>query len=161
MGERLTPSEKAEMMERVHRGFILGVPHNVALGMRLLDFDRGRAIIEVPYDEKLVGNPETGWVHGGVVTTLIDSACGCAIIGALNEPKRVATLDLRIDYLKPAEPGRAIRCDATCYKVTREVAFVRAVADHGEGEDPIATAAGTFAIFHGSKRGPSKGEPSA
>jgi len=140
-------------MKRVAQDFLLGVPHNAALGLRLLDFEPGVATIELPYDPRLVGDPETGVLHGGVITTLIDSACGGAVMGALRKPRRVATLDLRIDYLRPAEPGRDVRCVATCYKVTRNVAFVRATADHGDADQPIATAAGTFVIFHDTERG--------
>jgi hypothetical protein len=62
----------------------------------------------VPYDEKLIGDPDTGVIAGGVVTALLDHACGQAVHTGLTEFKTIATLDLRIDYMRPAEPGRDI-----------------------------------------------------
>src|SRR5512139_1925803 len=156
MGSNPPPFDREAVMERIRRGFILGVPHQAELGLRLLDFAPGTVVLELPYHDRLVGNPETGVLHGGVITTLIDSACGGAVIGALWKPTRVATLDLRIDYLRPAEPGRDVRCVATCFKVTHNIAFVRATADHGEGSDAIAAAAGTFAIIRDAERGADK-----
>jgi uncharacterized protein (TIGR00369 family) len=117
--------------------------------MTIVDFGAGRAVLELPYAPHLVGNPETGVIHGGAITALIDSACGGAVLGKLAKPQRVATLDRRIDYLKPATPGVAVRCAAECFKVTHHVAFVRATAFHeGAEDDAVATAAGTFVIFH-------------
>jgi uncharacterized protein (TIGR00369 family) len=138
----------APHMARVAEVFIRGVPHNAALGMELVGFSVGRAVIELPYNPDLVGNPETGVIHGGAITALIDSTCGGAVLSKLDQPRRVATLDLRIDYLKPATPGLAVRCAAECFKVTRHVAFVRATAYHESApDDAVATAAGTFVIF--------------
>jgi acyl-coenzyme A thioesterase PaaI-like protein len=64
---------------------------------------------------------------------------------------RIATLDLRIDYLRPAEPPRDVRARAECYKAGKQVAFVRAIAFHDDDQAPIASAAGTFMIFDDSR----------
>ncbi len=138
-------SDKAEKLQRLDQGFTGAIPHNRALGLRFVDFDAGTATLLLPYDEKLVGNPETGVLHGGAVTSMLDAACGAAVFLKLGSPQPIATLDLRIDYLKSGSPGRDVLCRAECYKVTRHVAFVRGVAFHDEG-DPIASAAGTFII---------------
>jgi uncharacterized protein (TIGR00369 family) len=103
--------------------------------------------VALPYADFLVGNPETGVLHGGAVTTLIDATCGSAVFLKLGRLTRVATLDLRIDYLRPARPGRAIVARAGCYKLTRSVAFVRALAHDGDDADPVASAQGTFIIM--------------
>ncbi len=105
---------------------------------------RGMAILRLPYQDRLVGNPETGVLAGGVVTTLIDTACGLATITAPDEPSRIATLDLRIDYLRPATPGRDLYARAEVYKLTRNVAFLRAEAYEDDPRDLVATASGTF-----------------
>jgi uncharacterized protein (TIGR00369 family) len=124
------------------------VPHNQALGMRVVDvqLDQAAATIELDWAEKLVGNPETQVIHGGVITTLIDACSGVAVYLRLPEPMPIATLDLRIDYLKPATPRRPVRARAECFKATHNVAFVRAVAFHDDPSDPIASAAGTFML---------------
>jgi uncharacterized protein (TIGR00369 family) len=128
------------------RAMAENVPHNHALGIKLLELDRTGATMELPYDAKLVGNPETGVLHGGAITALLDGCSGSAVFAALTTMVPIATLDLRIDYLRRAEPGRAVRARAVCYKLTRSVAFTRAVAYHDDPEDPIASSAGTFMV---------------
>jgi uncharacterized protein (TIGR00369 family) len=149
-------AQKQQMLAVAER-FMRAVPHNAALGIRITDVDAGHMEMELPWDEKLVGNPETLVLHGGVITTLIDGCCGGAVLTKLTEPRRVATLDLRIDYLRPAKPRQNVRAVADCYRVTHHVAFVRAEAfDSDDATDPVATAAGTFALF---EPGQKQGEP--
>jgi uncharacterized protein (TIGR00369 family) len=128
------------------RGFTEGIPHNKALGMELLELERGEAKFRLPYDAKLVGNPDTGVLHGGAITALLDASSGASVFAALTEWVPIATLDLRIDYLRAAEPGRDVVCHATCYKRTRNVAFTRAIAYHDDPADPIASSVGTFML---------------
>ncbi len=122
------------------------VPHNHALGIETVEIERGTALLKLPYDAKLVGNPDTGTLHGGAITALLDASSGTAVFTALSEWAPIATLDLRIDYLRAAEAGRAVLCRARCYKLTRNVAFTRAIAYHDSEDDPIASAAGTFML---------------
>lgn len=139
--------QRAEHIARLNQGFADAVPHNRALGLTFVDFDKGVARMRLPYAAHLVGNPETGVLHGGAITATMDATCGAAVFLALGVPTPIATLDLRIDYLKPATPPKDVVCKAECYKVTSNVAFVRALAFHDEEDDPIASAAGTFIIF--------------
>jgi uncharacterized protein (TIGR00369 family) len=122
------------------------VPHNQALGIRIIDITDTEVLYELPYDVKLVGNPDTGTLHGGAITALLDGCSGAAVFTALTEPVPIATLDLRIDYLRPAEPGKSVIAKATCYKVTRNVAFTRAVAYQDDPADVIAHSVGTFML---------------
>lgn len=128
------------------KGFSENVPHNRALGMEILDMRKAEAVFRLPYDEKLVGNPDTGVLHGGVITALLDGASGAAVFATLEDFVPIATLDLRIDYLQPAEVGKAVIARAHCYKLTRNVAFTRAVAFHDDEHDPIAHSVGTFMV---------------
>lgn len=136
------------------QGFSANVPHNKALGIQILDLTPGSALFELPYDEKLVGNLDTGVLHGGAITALLDGASGAAVFASLVDIVPIATLDLRIDYLRPADAGRSVLARATCYRMTRNVAFTRAVAYHDEPDDPIAHSVGTFMIS--TKLGPVK-----
>ena len=138
---------------QVSRGIVEGIPHNHALGMKVVAFRRGEVEFELPYDLKLVGNPDTGVLHGGAITALIDACSGASVFAALTEWKPIATLDLRIDYLRAGDAGRSILCRASCYKITRNVAFTRAIAYHDDEADPIASSMGTFMI--GTKQGAS------
>ncbi len=121
-------------------------PHDRASGREVVEVTREAVVFRLPYDPKLVGNPDTGTLHGGAITALLDGASGASVFAALTELVPIATLDLRIDYLRPAEPGRAVMARATCYRITRNVAFTRAVAYHDDPADPIAHSVGTFML---------------
>ena len=142
-----SPDEKRlRALEHLNREFMGTVPHNMALGLEFLELCDAEARMRLPYSTEIVGHPETGVIHGGAITALMDACSGAAVFMALSEPITLATLDLRIDYLKPATPGQAVIARAECYKVTRNVAFARCVAYHHSEEDPVASAAGAFML---------------
>ncbi|HEU4533403.1 MAG TPA: PaaI family thioesterase [Polyangiaceae bacterium] len=141
-------------LRRFEEGFVQHVPHNRALGLRFLACTPGGdALVELPYRDDLVGNPDTGVLHGGAITSLLDATCGAAVFLKLLVFAPIATLDLRIDYLKPAAAGAAVRAKAYCYKTTRHVAFARALAYNDREDDPVASAAATFMIFSKGRTG--------
>lgn len=130
----------------IARQFIAALPHSHALGMRLEAIDLGSATVSMPYDPALVGDPATGVIHGGAVSALMDTACGAAVMCHPQAGISTATLDLRIDYMRPATPGQTIRTRAECHHVTRSVAFVRAVATDDDESRPVAMATGAFTV---------------
>ncbi|WP_421703417.1 PaaI family thioesterase [Aliiroseovarius sp.] len=145
---KLPPEKKAEIAKR----FTEAIPHCKALGMELTQIGDGEALIEMPYDERFIGDPRTGVIHGGAVSALLDTCCGASVMSHPQAPAITATIDLRIDYMRPATPGQRIRAHATCYRVTKSVAFVRAVAMDDDEDRPVATAAGTFTADHAPGR---------
>jgi uncharacterized protein (TIGR00369 family) len=94
---------------RLARQFIEALPHSRSLGMLLESISEGIAVISMPYDARLVGDPETGVIHGGAVSALMDTASGAAVMCHPAAGVSTATLDLRIDYMRPATPGQTIR----------------------------------------------------
>ena len=124
-----------------------------ALGLELVSVAPA-LILKVPYKPELVGDPDSGVIAGGVVTTLLDFACGWATALALDEPTSIATLDLRIDYMRPSRPGLDIHATAHCYKLTRSVAFLRGVAYDEDPSDPVAAAQAAFMLDSNAGRGP-------
>lgn len=122
------------------------IPHCEYLGMQMVSAWPRRATVKVPYRPELTGDPSRGVVFGGVITTLIDQTCGVATICSVEELATIATIDLRIDYLRAAEPGLDLICRAECYKLTRHVAFLRAVAYDRHVDDPFASSVGTFMV---------------
>ena len=146
--------DEAEIASRISESIASLVPHNRALGIRFVECRDNKVTLGLPYHEKLVGNPLTGVIHGGAITTLADATCGTAVFVKLRLPVPIATLDLRIDYLKPARPKEEIFARADCFKVTQNVAFVRCEAFHpGAEQDLVAVANGTFMIFRGKGGG--------
>lgn len=119
-------------------------PFARAVGMEVESVEAGKATLKLSWRADLVGNPETGVLHGGVITTLMDNACGVAVMAAMPRLVAIATLDLRIDYLKPASRGLAVRAFCHCYKLTRSIGFVRGIAYHEDMDDPIAHCAASF-----------------
>jgi len=120
------------------------IPHSQVLGIRFVHGERGRATLMLPYKPELVGNRKTGVLHGGVITSLIDNASGLSIYSLLNQAEAIATLDLRIDYLRPATPGLPVYCMAECYRLSQQIAFTRATAYQEDNSQPVAYSVGTF-----------------
>ncbi len=135
-----------EQRKRIARQFIEAIPHAQALGMVLEDIGPEGAAISLPWNADLVGDPHSGVIHGGVVSALMDTCCGAAVMAHPTGPKSTATIDLRIDYMRGATPGQKVRAKAHCYQVTRSVAFVRAWAMDDDDSRPVASATGAFTI---------------
>jgi len=122
------------------------VPHCLYLDMKVVEVGPKRAVLSIPYRDDLVGDPVSGVVFGGVITTLLDQTCGLATLCSLEDIEAIATLDLRIDYLRAAEPGRELTAVGECYKLTRSVAFLRGFAYDREPDDPFASCVGAFMV---------------
>jgi uncharacterized protein (TIGR00369 family) len=145
MNEKTEYGQGADAAERV-RAMMEWTPQGRALGLEVTRLEGARVFGRAPYKAELVGDPETGVIAGGVITTFLDQLCGMAAVLAMKEPSMVATIDIRIDYMRPATPGRDVLAEAHCYRVGRNVAFVRAVAYEDGPDNPIAHATSTFML---------------
>ena len=124
--------------------FVNSLHHCTQLGIEVVSASETEITLKLPYGEEKVGNPTTMVLHGGVLTTLMDTACGTVVISALPEFELCPTLDLRVDYMHPATPMDPIYAKATCYRVTRNVVFTRCDIHQGNPNDAVAHCVATF-----------------
>ena len=134
---------KNPLVQRAER-FLSALRHCQVLGIQVEAADKKGLTLRLPYSEKIVGNPETGGIHGGAITTLMDTTCGISTVCFLPDFEVCPTLDLRIDYMHPADPHKDVYGFAECYRVTPTVIFTRGVAYQDDPAQPIAHAVGTF-----------------
>lgn len=123
--------------------------HNGALGIHYVDHGPDWVELALDFDERLIGNPDTGVLASGPIFSLMDMATSMAIWARNTVYRAQATLDMRVDYLRPAAPGRKVFGRGECYRVTRQIAFVRGQAHDGDPADPVANVAATFMFLDG------------
>ena len=124
--------------------FLSALKHCQRLQMYVHHADTHGMTLVLPWSPSIVGNPQTGVVHGGALTTLLDTTCGMATLCVLPRFEVCPTLDLRIDYIHPAQAGKPIYGHAQCYRVTRDVIFTRGTAYQDDPSQPICQVVGTF-----------------
>ena len=122
------------------------VGHGRALGLEYRDSGKNWAELALPWREELVGVPETGVLASGAIVSLVDTASGTSVWVTLDRFIPIVTVDLRLDYLRPALKGETIVARCECVKVTKRVAFVRGTAHGGNEARPIALSAATFML---------------
>ena len=122
------------------------VGHGRALGLDYRASGDTWIELALPWREELVGVPDKGIFASGAIVSLIDTAGGAAIWNSLGTFRPVVTIDLRLDYLRPAIRGETVIARCECYKLTRSIGFVRGVAHGGDDARPIAQAMSTFML---------------
>jgi uncharacterized protein (TIGR00369 family) len=122
------------------------VGHGRALGLEFRASGENWAELSLPWREELVGVPETGVLASGAIVSLVDTTSGTSVWVTIDQFAPVVTVDLRLDYLRPAIKGETIIARCECVKVTRKIAFVRGVAHGGDETRPIALSAATFML---------------
>jgi len=118
--------------------------HGARLGLSYHAHGPDWVELALPYDPAMVGDPESGVIASGPILSMMDMATSLAVWLKLGDFRSHATLDLRVDYLRPARPGRTVIGHGQCYRITRAIAFVRGQAHDGDPDDPLAHVAGTF-----------------
>ncbi len=118
--------------------------HSAFVGLRYVT--HGADWMELAFDPRpeLMADAVKGVLASGPIITLMDMATSMAVWTRMGKFEHQATLDLRVDYLRPAAPGRAIHGRGECYRITRQFAFVRGQAHDGDPDDPVAHVAGIF-----------------
>jgi uncharacterized protein (TIGR00369 family) len=131
------------------------IPFNRLLGIRARHLHPGTCVLVLPWSDDLIGDPTRPAVHGGVLSTLIDTAGGAACFSMLtSRSDRVSTVDLRVDYLRPA-PAADLMCTAQVVRMGNKVAVTRMEVRSSMGaqtlEEAPALATGT-AVYNVVRR---------
>ena len=127
--------------------FYANSPHHQATGITVVSVDLELARMRVPYNKGFIGNPDTGAVHGGIITTMMDATGGLAVLAQVPPGTSIATLDLRLDYLRSATPDLNLIGEAQCFKLTTNIAFTRGTTyEENNANDPIANFIATYMI---------------
>ena len=124
--------------------FIAGIPYAVASGMTLVETGPGHASLLLPARSTWTGDAERQLIHPGCLSVLADTACGVAVGCAMEQIEPYATLDLRMDYLRPPVAETDLICRAECHRLSRSVAFVRGELTQPGQTEPVATVYATF-----------------
>lgn len=112
--------------------------HSGWLGLRYSKHGEDWVELELPWREDLLGEEGQHVLASGPILSLMDMASGMAIWTTMNEFRAIATLDLRVDYVRPAREGASVFGRSQCYRLTRSAAFVRGLAHDGDPDDPVA-----------------------
>lgn len=124
--------------------FSRAVPHAKELGIVMDEITDHWALAHLPYRDEWLGDGTRGILHTGIITTLVDSICGTALLAKIGSFQAIATLDLRMDYLKPAVRDKPLHCRAECLRMTSHIAFMRASVWQDSEKEPCALAMGAF-----------------
>jgi uncharacterized protein (TIGR00369 family) len=136
------PSRAARFMTQHGHGGWLGLAYH-AHGPDWVE-------LSLPWREELVGLAESGVLASGPIISLMDIATSMAVWTKAKRVTAHATLDLRVDYMRAAVPGRTVIGHGECYKLTRTISFIRGIAHDGDPDDPVAHVIGTFMATHGT-----------
>ena len=118
--------------------------HNALIGVDYHAHGPDWVELALPWHERLVGDTATGILASGPIFALMDMAASLSIWITSGRFRPQATLDMRVDYLRPAEPGKTVIGRGECYKLTKTIAFVRGEAHDGDPARPVAHVAGTY-----------------
>jgi uncharacterized protein (TIGR00369 family) len=136
----MQPDVLKQVMEEV-------IPFNRYLGVRATAVRKGFARLEVPFRDELVGDPLRPALHGGVLSAVADAAGGAAVWVSVDDDRaRISTIDLRIDYLRPARLETLV-AEATVVRLGNRVGVADVRLFHPDTEtETIATGKGVYNI---------------
>jgi uncharacterized protein (TIGR00369 family) len=136
---RVDYEQLAQLFEKV-------IPFNAHLGVKVIEIGDGHAVLELPFRPHLVGNPITKVLHGGVISSLLDNCGGVAVWSQIGASDLVSTVDLRVDYLRPAQ-AMDLRASGSVVRLGNRVGVVELRAYHGPDQDrPVAAGTGVYNI---------------
>jgi uncharacterized protein (TIGR00369 family) len=123
--------------------FLNNIPFNALLGLRLVRLHQDGVTIECRMRPELLNG--SGVLHGGVTATLADVAVGMALARHLGRPRAAATVEMKINYLRPVSQGK-IMARSHLVKVGSRLCCARVDILDAE-KRPVAAALVTYMIL--------------
>lgn len=130
---------KKLIIERVH----IYSPFWALIGMELVDIKKGWAITRLAFSQKIT--QIMGVVHGGAIFSLADSAVAMALLGLVEQDEIFATVEMKINYLKPFNKGE-LTAEASIIHMGSTIAIGDVDVKNGDGV-LIAKALATYMIM--------------
>ncbi len=124
--------------------------HNALIGVEYHAHGDDWCELKLPYNAQLASDASTGIMASGPILTMMDMVTSMSIWLRAGKFQPQATLDLRVDYLRPATPGNTIIGHGECYALTRSIAFIRGFAHDGDPDRTLAHVAGTYMFTAGA-----------
>lgn len=145
-----------QLLVAMFSGQVAAPPFAATLGFGVVEASDGEVVVESKTEPRLLG--PFGVVHGGFISTLLDTALTCAVISTLPAGLICTTTDLHVRYVRalPADAGR-LRAVGRVVHRGRQVATSEGKVIDDAGR-VYATA--TMACFVFAARGPESGGPS-
>jgi len=122
------------------------IPFNKVLGIEVLEVEPGRALFLVPFRKDLLGDAQRPALHGGVLSASADACGGAAVWTTIDPEDRISTIDLRVDYLRPAR-AEPIHIEGTVLRIGNRVgvAAIRVFHPDSPGET-LADCKGVYSV---------------
>ncbi len=136
--------DSTDFLKSLCESFGKHIAHSHALGISAESVAADGAQTRLPCRPEFIGDIQRGIIHTGVITSLIDSTCGLAVMAHIGQPQAIATLDLRVDYLRASHANSDLHCRAECYRTTTHIVFVRTQVWQDDPAQPVAQSLGTF-----------------
>jgi uncharacterized protein (TIGR00369 family) len=110
-----------EFISAIAEGLVPAPPVGHLLGMRPVEVEAGRVVFALDPGEHLY-NP-VGGVHGGMLSTLLDSAISCAVHTTLPAGGGYTTVELKVNFVRPVTAATGLlRCEGTVIHAGRRIA---------------------------------------
>lgn len=132
-------------LDAIRQFFVQGIPFNAHMGLEVETLERGRMVIRLPFQPHFVGDPTRPALHGGVLSMLADTVGGGAVFSLTKAGDRLATIDLRVDYLLPGRPEEVL-AEAKVIRIGNRVGVSSVELSQGSPREVIAVAMGVYTI---------------
>jgi uncharacterized protein (TIGR00369 family) len=113
------------------------------LGLKLVETEEGTAVVDMATTEDMANH--SGFVHGGMISTLADSAMGRSLRTLSPGVVRAMSFDLKLNFINAAKVGEILRATGHVIHAGRRTAVAECRVEGGDGR-LVATASATFAV---------------